>query len=243
MTVERIATVGGIVTGTRGHGSVSGAVPAQVDLGTQLGLDPLGVFLLRLIGAAVVLLAAFAVGRWLGGKGAALARRADLGAAVLETPLGALFERPAGVEATVNALVRLLVYVVGVTTAASLAGFGRLYELLVRLSTYFPSVIGAVLVVLVGFVAAGYVGRSIRASDVVGHREFGPALAAGVKAVVYFVTVTLALDALGFSTAILNTLATGVALGLGLGIALAVGIGVGMGSKDYVAECIDEWAG
>jgi hypothetical protein len=46
----------------------------------------------------------------------------------------------------------------------------------------------------------------------------------------YFVSVTLGLEALGFSTAILNTLAQAVAVGVGLGVAIAVGVAFGLGS-------------
>jgi ABC-type nitrate/sulfonate/bicarbonate transport system permease component len=49
------------------------------------------------------------------------------------------------------------------------------------------------------------------------------------------------LDAFGYSTPILNTLAQAVAVGLGFGIAAAIGIGVGLGSQDYVAAHIEEW--
>ncbi len=209
--------------------------------GINLGIGELLTLLPRLIVAAFILVAAIAVGRWLGGKAATVARRMELGDAIVETPLGVLFDRPAAAEETVGQLLRYLIYVVGITMAASMAGFNQLADLLYRLSTYVPSVLGAVLIVLVGFVVAGYVGRSVCGSDVVGDRAFTPVLASGVKTVIYFVVVTLALDALGYSTAILNTLAEGVALGVGLGIALAIGIGVGIGSQDYVADHIDEW--
>lgn len=206
-------------------------------LGSVLGVVP------RLVLALVVLVLAYFVGGWVGGKLQALAARMDLGEAVLETPLAVVFEGPDEVGNVLETTTQYLFLLFGVVVGASIAGFDRIFGVGEYLVRYLPSVIGAILVVLVGFVVAGYVARSVKASDVVGDYAFSPLLATTLKAVIYFVVVTLALDALGYSTAILNTLAQAVAIGVGLGVALAIGIGVGLGSQDYVADHVDDWVG
>lgn len=200
-----------------------------------LGLLP------RLVVAAVLLALAYVVGGWLGERAQWLAERMDLGEAVLETPLGVVFEEAGEVGDVLEASVFYLALIVGVVVAASMAGFTRVYEISAELARYLPSVVGAIAVVLVGFVVAGYVGRSVEDSEVVGGYPFTPVLATTLQSVIYFVVVTLALDALGYSTAILDTLAWAVAIGVGFGVALAIGIAVGLGSQDYVAEHVEEW--
>ncbi len=197
----------------------------------------------RLVVAAILLAVAYVVADRVGDGAEWLAERMDLGDAVLETPLGVVFEDADEVGDVVEVVARYAVLLVGVVVAASMAGFNRVSEIAFAVVRYAPSVFGAVAVVLVGFVVAGYVGRSVKASDVVGGHAFTPVVATTVQTVIYFVVVTLALDALGYSTTILNTLAQAVALGLGLGLALAIGIGLGLGSQDYVAENVDDWLG
>jgi len=123
----------------------------------------------------------------------------------------------------------------------SILNMGRLTTYGNAVLNYFPPVIGAILVVLTGFVIAGYTGRNIKQSEVIGASGFAPLVAELAKGIIYFVSVTLGLEALGFSTAILNTLAQAVAIGVGLGVAIAVGVAFGLGSQEYVAERIDQW--
>lgn len=209
--------------------------------------DPAGgllegfVYPIRLIVAVFLLLIAIFVGQKLGDSAEDFSERLALGEAVAETPLGSLFDDADQVDDVVNLSVRYLVYLVGFVVAAGMANLNRLTALLMELAGYVASAIGALVVVLVGFVIAGYVARAIEAHEVLGGREITPLFSTVAKAVIYFVVVALALQELGYSTAILNTVALGVAVGLGLGVAIAVGVGVGMGSQEYVSDHVGEW--
>jgi hypothetical protein len=195
----------------------------------------------RLVVGVVILLVLYAIGANIGGRAQGFSRRIGLDAAVMESPLGALFQGEIAVSNLFESLVKYLflltgvVFLVGIINLERLAGYGD------AVLTYFPSVIGGVLVVLSGFVIAGYTGRNIKESDVIGSSGFAPLMAELAKGIIYFISVTLGLEALGFSTAILNTLAQAVAVGVGLGIAIAIGVAFGLGSQDYVAEQIDQW--
>jgi hypothetical protein len=116
-----------------------------------------------------------------------------------------------------------------------LSGYG---DIAVR---YIPSLLGGVVIVLAGFVIAGYVGKSIKKAPVIGGTEFAALAGKTAEGVIYFISITLGLDAFGYSTAILTTLVQSIVAGIGLGIAAAIGIGVGLGSQDYVAENIETW--
>jgi hypothetical protein len=201
--------------------------------------------LVTLIPRLVVGLALFGVlyvvGGNIGGRAAGLTRRIDLDAAVMESPLGALFRSEVAVGSLVQSLVKYLFLLTGVLVVVSILNLARLTRYGDAVLTYFPSVIGGILIVLIGFVVAGYAGRNVKESAVVGASGFAPLVAELAKGIIYFVSITLGLEAFGFSTAILNTLAQAVAIGVGLGVAIAVGIAFGLGSQDYVAERIDQW--
>ena len=202
------------------------------DLFTLVPRLGVGILLLAiLVGAGIVA----------GGRASDFTRRVGLSEAVLETPLGAPFQDERGVESMLQTLVKYLFYVLGVVVFLSLGGFGRLATYGDAVVRYFPSVIGGIVIVLAGFVIAGYVGRSIKTSSVVGGSDAAVVGAEATKGVIYLISITLGLDAFGYSTPILNTLAQAVAVGLGFGIAAAIGIGVGLGSQDYVAAHIEEW--
>jgi TRAP-type C4-dicarboxylate transport system permease small subunit len=66
-----------------------------------------------------------------------------------------------------------------------------------------------------------------------------------VKVFAYYYVITTVLSRLGLGVDILETLFNTVVVSvfgaLGVGIALAIAIGLGWGSKDYVAENIDDW--
>lgn len=195
----------------------------------------------RLLVGLVLLIALYAIGANIGGRAKGFTRRIELDAAVMESPLGAPFQREVAVGNLVQSLVKYLFLLTGIVVVVSILNLGRLASYGNAVLNYFPSVIGGILVVLIGFVIAGYTGRNIKESDVVGASGFAPLVAEVAKGIIYFVSVTLGLEAFGFSTAILNTLAQAIAIGVGLGIAIAIGIAFGLGSQDYVAERIDQW--
>jgi len=192
--------------------------------------------------AIVLPIAAYlAVGPWIGDKVAGVADRVDFPAALLETPLGAFFTEPDEVADAVSLLITSLLTLIALVISLTLVNADQMANWAQIGARYLPSVIGGILILLVGFVVAGYVSRALKADEVLAGRSFTPLVALVARGVVYFVSVTLALDAFGYNTVILNTMAQAVAIGLGLGIALAIGIGVGMGGQDYVADHIEEW--
>jgi hypothetical protein len=213
----------------------------QGGIGQQLGQLGAVVILGALVGLALYIGFFYALGQFFGNRAAGLARRVELGDAVMESPLSIVYDRASEVEGTVGAIVRYTVYTLALITPAAFAAQTFAYDSVWPLTTYFVSVLGGVVVVLVGFVVAGYVGQTVKESDVIGSTGFTGLFAEVAKGIVYFVSVTLGLDALGFSTAILNTLAQAVAIGVGLGVAIAIGVAFGLGSQDYVAARIEGW--
>jgi len=194
-----------------------------------------------LLAIVLPILALYLVGPWIGDKVAAIADRVDFDEALMETPLGAFFEAADEVDSAITTLISYLFLLIALAISLTLLNASQMANWAQVGARYLPSVIGGLLILLVGFVIAGYVSRALKDDDVLGAKSFTPLIALVARGVVYFVSVTLALDAFGYNTVILNTMAQAVAIGLGLGIALAIGISVGMGGQDYVADHIDEW--
>ncbi len=231
--------------------SVSG-VPLQASRPAEPLLPELSAKIAGVIGAIeptvtvvfavfVPLFALFVLGPWVGNRVVAVTRRIDLGEAIMETPLGGAFVSSSEVHELLSGIVTALFVLIGLVVSLSLLEFNRMVEWAIAGARYVPSLFGGVVILLVGFVVAGYVSRSIKDTEVVGETDFAPPLALAGRAVVYFTAVSLALDAFGYSTAILNTMVQAVAIGLGLGVAIALGIGFGLGSQEYVAERIGGW--
>jgi hypothetical protein len=219
-------------TPTPGGGGPGGGLNFIADLITLVPRFVVGLLLLIVL---------YAVGANIGGRAKELTRRINLDAAVMESPLGALFQGEVAVGNLIQSLVKYLFLLTGILVVVSILDLARLTRYGDAVLTYFPSVIGGILIVLTGFVIAGYTGRNIKQSEVVGASGFAPLVAELAKGIIYFISVTLGLEAFGFSTAILNTLAQAVAIGVGLGIAIAIGVAFGLGSQDYVAEQISQW--
>ncbi|ACV47467.1 MULTISPECIES: hypothetical protein [Halomicrobium] len=192
--------------------------------------------------AIVLPIVAYAtVGPKVGDRIAAVAARVDLDEAVLETPLGAVLREDEAIADALAGLTTYLLTLIALVISLSLVNAGQIASWAQIGARYLASLLGSVLILLAGFVVAGYVSRALKDNDVLAGRSVTPLVALVARGVVYFVSVTLALDAIGYNTVILNTMAQAVAVGLGLGIALAVGISVGLGSQDYVADHIAEW--
>lgn len=204
-------------------------------------LGDLTALALRLIGGLILALIVARVGISVAGRVEEFIRRINLSDAVMETPLGAPLRDGSSVESLIKSIVKYIFYLIAVFVVVSFAGFralGQYIDLAVR---YLPSVLRGILVIVVGFVIAGYVSQSIKSSPIIGGSDIAALAGETAKAVIYLISVTLGLDAFGYSTAILTTLAQAVVVGIGLGVAIAVGIAVGLGGQEYVSENIESW--
>jgi hypothetical protein len=103
---------------------------------------------------------------------------------------------------------------------------------------YVPRVIGAVVLLLVGTLAARLLSRSVLISGVNQNFQYARLLGAGVKWMVLVLTVAMALDHLAIGGAIVD-LAFGILFG---GIVLALALAIGLGSRDLVSRSLEREA-
>jgi len=112
-------------------------------------------------------------------------------------------------------------------------------RLTLQLFLYLPSIVTAILVVLVGNVIARFLSRSVLIGAVNMNLQYASLLATGVKWMVIVLAVAMALDDLAIGGNIVH-LAFGILFG---GIVLALALAVGLGSKELVTRSLEREAG
>jgi Conserved TM helix len=100
---------------------------------------------------------------------------------------------------------------------------------------YIPSIIGAIVIVMIGNVLGAFVGGLISAS--VGRSAGGPTLARVARASVSMLAVFMALQELGVATQIVTT-AFAILFGA---VALALALAFGLGNRDLAGEITRAW--
>jgi len=99
---------------------------------------------------------------------------------------------------------------------------------------YFPNVLAALVILVVGTIAAQFLARSMLIGAVNMRIQSARLISLAIKWLVQFVAVAMALDHLGIGRNVL-LLAFGITFG---GIALAAALAVGLGARDAVRDAI-----
>ena len=108
----------------------------------------------------------------------------------------------------------------------------------VALLPYFAHIVGAVLLLIAGTIAARFLARSVLIGAVNANLQYARFLSLGVKWMVLVLTAAMALDHLEIGGAIVE-LAFGILFG---GIVLALALAVGLGSRDLVSRSLESHA-
>ena len=200
-------------------------------------------FIPRLIGALLILFIGWIIGRILGEVVTQFVDRAKLDRMVLDTPLGNIL---GGTERAVShafgTLTRWFVYALAILAAADVLAIAILSQWINTAVSYLPAFIAGLLVIVLGFVVADFIGDAIRRTQAATQTRYTKWFATGVQMFLYFVVIVIGLDTMGIDVGILFVFARALAWGLAIAIALGVGIAFGLGGKEYVEENIDRWA-
>ncbi|WP_160135848.1 mechanosensitive ion channel family protein [Halococcus salsus] len=199
---------------------------------------------LRIVVAAVILIVGFAIGRFVSGIIEDIVDGFGLETYIRDTPLATVARSVGGVGSAIAMVIEYLIYYFALVAAVDQLQFQALSQPLSVFVGQLPLVIAGVLILVVGIYVADIIGdfvaniNATRVTDLAGMV---------VQLFVYYIVVVFALDTAGFDTSVLlnlfNTVVVAFFGALGVALALAVGIGVGWGSKDYVAENIEDWVG
>ena len=135
----------------------------------------------------------------------------------------------------IGLVVKWYVFVLFLTPAASLIKLTTLSQLLVKTSLWIPSLIAALLVALVGLIAADYTYAKIHKIKA----KSSGAIAGTAKVIIVIFTIIVALSQLGIDVSVLESSFL-IILG---GTMLALAIGFGLAMKDIVKPVVKKIKG
>ena len=199
-------------------------------------------FLPRLIGALLILLVGWIIGRALAGLVSRVADRVGLDSMVIDTPLGRIMG--GSQQAVSNAFGRIaawFVYALAILAAANALAIPILSQWIATAVSYLPAFVAGLLVIVLGFVVADFIGDIITRTRAATQSRFTSWFANGTRMFLYFTAIVIGLDTMGIDVAILYVFARALAWGFAAAVALGVGIALGWGGRDYVAHNIDRW--
>ena len=204
----------------------------------QQSFAQLGVFIPSLFGSLVILFAGYLLAKLVEKGTARLLRRVRLNDMLERGGVMQAVERsgthlnPARVIA--NLLFWFVMFAVLVIATQAL-GLDSLANVFSELVSYLPSVIAAIVIILVGIVLGRFVGGLIMASA--GALTGGPMLARVGQAGVIVLAVFMALQELGIATEIVTT-AFAILFGA---VALAAALSFGLGTRELAGEVTRAW--
>lgn len=200
-------------------------------------LQRLWEFVPALFGAAVVLTAGYIVAKLAQKTMARALRRVRLNDVLERGGVPAVDHTGARVDPS-RVLANLVFWFVVFTAlliAADTLGIGYLGQVFSELVSYVPSVIAAVVIVILGIVLGDFVSALIHASA--GALHGGPMLARVGKGGVVLLAVFMSLQELGVATGIVTT-AFAIIFGA---VALALALSFGLGNRDLAGEVTRAW--
>ncbi|MFD1645768.1 mechanosensitive ion channel family protein [Haloarchaeobius litoreus] len=216
----------------------------DLDQAFEETLADLIAFAPRLIGALLILLVGWVIGRIVFRIIARVADGIELDRMVLGTPLGRML---GGTERAVSrAFGRVgawFVYALALLAAADVLAVELLSEWISTAVSYLPAFVAGALIIVIGFVLADFLADAIGRTETVTDTGYTAYFADGARIFLYFIAIVMGLDTMGVDVGILYTFAQAAAWGVAAGIALAIGIAFGWGGKDYVADNIGGWLG
>ncbi len=136
--------------------------------------------------------------------------------------------------------VRIVVYLIAILAAVDILKLDYLSQLMMMVVEYIPHVVAFVILFVVGFILIDafidFLNRYYSKKDV---QFIGPVLVL-VRIFLYFVTAILALSQLQLDLTIIYTFVTPIAWGIGIGLGAAIAIIVGFGLRNRSEAIMDK---
>jgi hypothetical protein len=136
--------------------------------------------------------------------------------------------------------VRCFVYLIAVVAAADILNLEYLRRLMTLVVQYIPHVVAFIILLVVGFILADYFIDFLQRFYAHAKIELITPILLLLRLFLYFVVIVLALSQLMLDLTIIYTFATPVAWGIGLGIGVAIAIIVGFGLKNRSEAIMDQ---
>ncbi|WP_292370698.1 mechanosensitive ion channel family protein [Methanoregula sp. UBA64] len=202
-------------------------------------------YLPSIIGALIVLLIGWIVGRLLGKAVRIVLDKISEQHLVEKVADEASFSgsvKSAGITVGYigDIAVRIFVYLIAVLAAVDILNMDYMSKLMTTIVEYIPHVVAFVIILIVGFLLSDYfidfLGKYYAKQDI---QLINPVLFL-MRIFLYFVIAVLALSQLMLDLTIIYTFVTPIAWGIGLGLGAAIAIIVGFGLKNRSEAIMDK---
>ena len=199
-------------------------------------------FLPRLIGAILILLIGWIIGRFVAGIVSRITDAIELDQATMRTPIGDMLggsER--AVSRAFGTLAAWYVYFLAILAAANVLAIPQLSQWVDTAVSYLPSFIAGLVIIVLGFILADFLANAIEHAATATRDQIAALFADGTRIFLYFIAIVIGLDTMGVDVGILYIFAGAAAFGLALALAIGIGLAIGLGGREYVNENIDHW--
>ncbi|MFA4826086.1 MAG: hypothetical protein WC593_13115 [Methanoregula sp.] len=206
------------------------------------GLDNTMAVLPAILGALIVLLIGWIVGRLLGKAVHILLDKATAAPAIGDSDLGKSVTR-SGI--TIGYLgdiaVRCIVYLIAIFAAVDILNLEYLSRFMTKVVEYIPHAIAFVIILVVGIILTDYFIDMFQLYSRSSKIELLNPVLVLLRLFLYFIVVTLALSQLMLDLTIIYTIITPIAWGLGLGLGASIAIVVWFGMKNRSEEIMNKF--
>jgi small-conductance mechanosensitive channel len=198
-------------------------------------------FLPKLIGAIVILLIGWAVGRILGKYISKFLDKIGLDNAVKKTAFGKGIER-SGISVThfFDLVVRWFVYLLAIMAATNVLDIEFVTEFMQRIVSYIPNIVAFILVLVVGFIVIDFLADFVENITASADVRLAKPVISLLRMFLYFVVAILALTQLKLDLTIVYLFLEPLAWGIGIGLGAAIAIIAGFGLKDRAPAIMED---
>ena len=200
-------------------------------------MDVLPTFLYKMVVFVIIIAVGWLIGRAVGWVVGRFLGRIGADATFRKTALGRAIIRSGFAASTFsNHLARWIVYMTALLVALESLDYSFISMPIQEFLMYLPRLVGAVLMVVIGFTFSDWVGELVKKGYTQEQREllYLNALGDMLRVMLYFAVITMALTELGVDVTILCIVAQPLAWAIAIVVGVAAGIILGWMLKDRV---------
>ncbi len=203
--------------------------------------DGIVVILPVMIGAILILVIGWIVGRLLGKAVRMILDKLKIDSLFADSSfLKALAGAGITISYIFDIVIRMFVYLIAVLAAVDLLNLDYLSSLMKDIVEYIPHVIVFVLIVLVGFILIDYFADFLLKFHPTANVDLMAPVILLMRIFLYFVVAVFALSQLRLDLTIIYTFLTPIAWGIGIGLGAAIAIVFWFGLKERGAQIMDQ---
>lgn len=203
-------------------------------------LGQIASFLPRLLGAILLFSLGLLLAGWAKRLTAKIITKSNLHKLLKNTAVEKFLlqaELPHGLEEVLGQLIRWIVILIFFISTTNILGLNAVSEMLRTILAYIPNVIGAILVLAVGVLLAGFLESLVKGALTEFDGKLARLLGKITSYTIVVFAILAALSQLKIAEQFIHTLFSGVVAALALGVGLAIGLG----AKDTVNTLLKKW--